>query len=188
MGGCAGRHLGGPRSPPGGCKKLEETRREVLQRFPPSRRPACRYIILLTICPKTVKAAGFPRNDAEARQRKRQLLIPGGYTLLRWKFFTDDLFLIRLSFPFTIETVSRLLEYFAIRSEEQLWINRWKSIKNKIHASFIRLRNDYNMCTCVRYFTIRTLDENNKRYANGITNLMELNGTALICFNKFNKS
>lgn len=32
MGGCAGRHLGGPRSPPGGCKKLEETRREVLQR------------------------------------------------------------------------------------------------------------------------------------------------------------
>lgn len=35
MGGCAGRHLGGPRSPLGGCKKLEETRWEVLQRFLP---------------------------------------------------------------------------------------------------------------------------------------------------------
>lgn len=59
MGDCAGRHLGGPRSPPGGCKKLEETRREVLQCFLPFRRPACRYIILLTICPKAVKAASF---------------------------------------------------------------------------------------------------------------------------------
>lgn len=38
------------------------------------------------------------------------------------------------------------------------------------------------------YVILRSFDENNKRYANGITNLMELNGTALICFNKSNKS
>lgn len=37
------------------------------------------------------------------------------------------------------------------------------------------------------YVILRSF-ENNKRYANGITNLMELNETALICFNKSDKS
>lgn len=53
----------------------------------------------------------------------------------------------------------------------------------------IRLRNDSGTYVNVCYCMICLLDENNKRYANDITDLIALNGVALICVrNKSDKS
>lgn len=61
----------------------------LLRSAPPGRR----YIILLTICPKAVKAAGFPGSDAEARGNGSDShSVPGGRILLQSKFSTDGLF------------------------------------------------------------------------------------------------
>jgi len=121
-------------------------------------RPACRYIILLTICSKAVKAMGIPRNDAEARQRKRQLLIPGGYTLLRWKFFTDDLSLLRTP-PFPAKIVSRQLGHFAIRNERRPWISRGS--RPKIHAFFYKVTiiTRANVYVILRYTRLKITND-----------------------------
>lgn len=185
MGGCAGRHLGGPRSSPGGCKKFEETRREVLQRFLPRVAPLADTSFSSQFVRKLWKLRVFletTRKHSNGSDSYLSLEVTpccGGN-------FSQMTFSSCESPSFPIGTVSRLLGYFAIRSERRLWISHEN--RPKIHASLVRLRNDYNACKYARYFTIRSFDENNKRYANGITNLMELNGTALICFNKSDKS
>lgn len=100
MGGCCGQTSRRGEEP---SRRMQEARRNTPggpSTFPPSRRVARQYVILLTICPKAVKTAAFPERNAEAEQSgSDSYLYPGAYALLRRKFFTDDLFFLPLQLP-----------------------------------------------------------------------------------------
>lgn len=123
MGGCTGRHLGGPRSPPGGCKKLEETRREVLQRFLPRVAPLADTSFSSQFVRKPWKLRVFLETTRKHGNGNDSYLSLEVTPYCAGNF--SQMTFLSCDFP----PPSRVAAV-GIFSGQRLWINREKSVRN----------------------------------------------------------